>query len=137
MIKQRLDWNQADDLIKDIASHYKYDKITRIIGISRGGLIPAVRLSHLLNIPMETLNWQTRDGEKKQYFKLLNIAKYEDISTTLFVDDICDSGATLEEISKFVPDAVFATLVTKNQLPEFSPKMIGDEWIIFPWEVNK
>jgi hypoxanthine phosphoribosyltransferase len=37
-----------------------------IVGLSRGGLIPAVMLSHYLNIPMWTLNVSLRDGDSKE-----------------------------------------------------------------------
>ena len=34
-----------------------------IVGIVRGGLVPALYLSHYLNVPMHTLNVSLRDGE--------------------------------------------------------------------------
>ena len=33
-----------------------------IVGLTRGGLIPATMLSHYMNVPMHTLNVSLRDG---------------------------------------------------------------------------
>jgi hypoxanthine phosphoribosyltransferase len=33
-----------------------------IVGLTRGGLVPAVYMSHMLDIPMETLKVALRDG---------------------------------------------------------------------------
>lgn len=135
MAKKHLSWEEFDQLMEDIYQHYRGQKITKIIGITRGGLIPAVKLSHRLNIPMDTLCWQSKDGENnKQLYKIIKMAVEEDMETILFIDDICDSGLTIEEISEFAQNIRFTTLLTKTQLPEFSPKIIGDEWVVFPWE---
>ena len=37
-----------------------------IVGVTRGGLLPAVHLSHALDIPMITIQWQTRDDTKRE-----------------------------------------------------------------------
>tara|TARA_B100001093_G_scaffold216852_1_gene208095 strand:+ start:774 stop:1091 length:318 start_codon:yes stop_codon:yes gene_type:complete len=67
---------------------------SRIIGLSRGGLIPAVVLSHKLDIPVTPLVWSTRDSGEKEIVEwipedLINGAKY------LIMDDIVDSGQTI------------------------------------------
>ena len=45
-----------------------------IVGVARGGLVPAVHLSHLLNLPMECLLWQTRDGGTKEDNEVISAA---------------------------------------------------------------
>ena len=74
--KSFLSWDDVEILVKKLC-----DKITRsnldikdIWGLPRGGLIPAVMVSHKLGIPM-TKGTITPD--------------------TLIIDDICDSGVTL------------------------------------------
>lgn len=69
-----------------------------IIGLNRGGLIPAVVLSHRLDIPMIALNFQTRDSKFRSIDSntkqlLLNKA-------VLVVEDIVDSGKTIELLKK-------------------------------------
>ena len=86
-------------------------QIKSITGIERGGLIPAVMISHKLNIP---------------YVTKIN-------KDTLVVDDICDSGETLKNIIA----GYTATLHYKKTAvftPDFYSKEVGDEWIVYPWE---
>ena len=64
-----------------------------IIAIARGGCVPGVYLSHLLNKPLEIVTWQTRDGAKKQSLDFMSKDKQ-----ALIVDDINDSGLTFNEI---------------------------------------
>ena len=78
-------------LVKQIEkSKIKYDYI---LGVERGGLIPAVHLSHRLGIPVKTLTWSSilKDSSMVTYFLLRN-------KKLLLVDDIVDSGKTFLEI---------------------------------------
>lgn len=98
-----------------------------IVGITRGGLIPAIMLSHYLNIPMHTLDISFRDGEGGPESNLwmaedaYGYIPYEGTEppavrdpnrvTTdpairkniLIVDDINDSGHTLSWIKEDWP----------------------------------
>ena len=72
-----LDWDEIDRLVdilcKKIVTELPF--IDSVTGLARGGLIPAVMISHRLNLPYVT-----------------------QVSTnTLVVDDIADSGVTLEK----------------------------------------
>ena len=138
MVKVELKWKKFDQAIEDIRHHYQSKSIKMIIGISRGGLVPAVSLSHKLSIPMDSLVWQTRDGDTgRDIQKLEQLSNKYRSKEILFVDDICDSGKTIREIQNWFPDASFATLIDKipeEGLVEYAPLRFGDEWIIFPWE---
>ena len=99
----------VDELCNTIATSGV--QIKSITGIERGGLIPAVMISHKLNIPYTT-----------------KINK-----DTLVVDDICDSGETLKNMVA----GYTATLhykKTASFTPDFYSKEVGDEWIVYPWE---
>ena len=65
-----------------------------IVGISRGGLIPGVMISHKLNIPFKPVHASTRDFPHWENY----LPKPND-SKVLIVDDICDSGETFERLS--------------------------------------
>lgn len=96
-----------------------------IVGINRGGLIPAVMLSHYFNIPMKTLMVSLRDGgecvsdcgmaedalgyPKQERFVEINIEEVLEVASgflersapyknILIVDDINDTGATFNWI---------------------------------------
>lgn len=70
-----------------------------IVGIVRGGCVPAVYLSHKLKVPLVTVAWSTRDTSI--YGKESNCWIPEDIMSgknILVVDDIIDGGDTIKEL---------------------------------------
>jgi hypoxanthine phosphoribosyltransferase len=90
-------------------SNRKYDYIC---GIARGGLIPAVALSYRLNIPFTSFHWSLRDSDQKtisdQTLEILNN------KNVLLVDDICDSGETLKQITQLVDKHVDKAVLVYN-----------------------
>jgi hypoxanthine phosphoribosyltransferase len=134
---KKLSWQVFDDQIQAIYENYKDAGITKIVGISRGGLIPAVKLSHMLDVPMVSLQWQTRDNQKVKDTEALLQLMDNELETTLFIDDICDTGFTIEDLRTFIPESKWAVMVTKK--PHFvdfaALDMTGDDsWVVFPWE---
>ena len=82
-----------------------------IVGITRGGLIPAVLMSHLTGIKMHTLDVRLRDGNEQESncwmaedaFGIFQMGgTYED-KKILILDDINDSGATFQWIKEDWP----------------------------------
>ena len=109
----------------------------KIVGVSRGGLVPGVILSHALDIPFEPLQWQTRDGNKKDTLSVA-LKSTEDPNDILFVDDICDSGLTIGSIRNIFPESQWAVLYSKkgNMGIDFEGERLynNKQWIVFPWE---
>ena len=107
-----------EDVVK-IANFLKSKHIRKIYGVPRGGLIPAVMLSHLLDIPL-ILNKEEIDGE------------------TVIIDDIVDTGKT---ISKLPQNGLLTSLFYKPHskvIPDFyARKARNDEWIVFPFETEE
>ncbi len=119
-----------------------------IVGITRGGLWPAMMLSHYLGIKMHTLDVRLRDGDIKESNGYL---KKEVLKGTkiLVIDDINDTGATFNWIKEDwnVDDdseksnVKFAALID-NVPSEFVVEYNGveinkeenPEWIVFPYE---
>ena len=114
-----------------------------IVGISRGGLIPGVMISHKLNIPFKPVHASTRDFPHWENY----LPKSND-SKVLIVDDICDSGETFERLSNYIKkninhdcDVRFSTLWWNNEC-DFKPhyftrdiaKNTSPVWIFFPHE---
>lgn len=117
-----------------------------IVGIARGGLVPATKLSHYLDIPMYALN-------KEEH----NLWIPEDAlegKNILIIDDINDTGTTIRNLKKewsenqgdwnkifHVGNVKFATLID-NEASEQSVDYAGftinkfenPEWCVFPWE---
>ena len=109
----------------------------KIVGISRGGLIPGVIISHALDIPFEPLQWQTRDGDLKDTLSIA-LKSTEDPNDILFVDDICDSGLTIGQIKRVFPKSQWAVLYSKkgDMGIDFEGERLynNTQWIVFPWE---
>ena len=117
-----ISWGDTDSLINTLYTQIKESKIeyTKIYGISRGGLIPAVSLSHRLELP------------------LIDKLSIPDRSI-LIVDDIADSGKTL---SQFMYHNHIAVLFCRQHTSTVIPKYIGknithSKWIVFPWETSE
>ena len=131
-------WNTIDELVKEVANRASSFKPTHIVGITRGGLIPAVMLSHSFDLPMETLGVSFRDNRATHHtkFKPIDDARY------LIVDDINDSGTTFKVVSDIFRNRrlTFATsaLINKEKsgfnVDFYGEMFYHDDWINFPWE---
>jgi hypoxanthine phosphoribosyltransferase len=123
---------------------------TLIIGLTRGGLLPATIISHWYNIPMLAVNISLRDFSEINDANLEQVKKvFEYGKQILIVDDINDSGNTLftltERIHEFniqnmilyrtatvfnKPNSKFNVDYYGHEIPEHE----YDDWIIFPYE---
>ena len=113
------EWDTIEDLVSTLASGIKDNiiGIKYIHGLSRGGLIPAVMLSHKLNIP---------------YTPHPELFPKEHV---LIVDDIADSGLTLDRWKNYETAVLHYKPHTSKTVPGiWATKHEGDEWIIYPWE---
>lgn len=131
----------------DVHSMCRYleDEIARfkpdaIIGIIRGGLLPALHFSHALDRPLITVQWQTRDGSKRQIDPNIT-AMIESNRRVVFVDDINDSGTTFSQLAEAYSkneNVFFVSLVEKvssQYTSDVSALRIDDDrWLVFPWE---
>lgn len=122
MDKRYLSWDDIDRAINRIVAsiHSSEIELKAIGGLPRGGLIPAVMLSHRLGIP---------------FVSQVNIKNI--FGNILIVDDICDTGQTLKQF-KFENNVYTATLHWK-QSAEYQPNYFWEiayenEWIVYPWE---
>jgi len=125
---RRLTWDDLDYLVQQIASFIDLDskrRIDMIYGIPRGGLIPAVMLSHRLNIPVVThLDYDTISNH-----------------SILVVDDIIDSGKTMQRFQKLFATASICLKKGIETRPTywFNCKLATveeNEWIVFPYEFD-
>lgn len=123
MVKRFLDWRFIEDATDRLVSNIQKSeiKLEAVYGLPRGGLIPAVILSHKLKIPYVVL------GKDSEHY-----------DTILIVDDICDSGKTLEKYKDFEGNIYTATIHYKNSAvyePHFWYKLASEnDWLVYPWE---
>jgi hypoxanthine phosphoribosyltransferase len=122
MDKRFIQWRDIEDAVERLAINISNSdiEITAIGGLPRGGLIPAVLLSHKMNIP---------------FVSQANIAGV--VGNILIVDDICDSGRTLKRF-KFESNVYTATIHYKSTAeyePNFWWRLASpNEYIYYPWE---
>tara|TARA_R110002153_G_scaffold220386_1_gene372861 strand:- start:401 stop:838 length:438 start_codon:yes stop_codon:yes gene_type:complete len=117
--------NVVDKVVEKIGDLEK--KPWSLYGIPRGGLIPATWISHKTGINYRQIN-------------STQISKMADLSHTLIIDDICDSGKTIKEIRENYPKVKVACLYykeTASETPDIYGEIVGDEWLIFPWESDE
>lgn len=122
MSKVYVTWEEVEKFVHDVEDYLTNEgiNITGVYGLPRGGLITAVMLSHKLNVPMLMAPC---DG-------------------CLIVDDIADSGRSLihytdndTQFNKFT----IATMYYHERSvvkPNFYKWYKGDDWIVFPWEIE-
>ena len=120
--KVKLDWREIERLVSIIAAKLtlKQNGIQNIYGCSRGGLIPAVILSHKTGIPLIT--------NKEKIDK-----------STLIIDDICDTGDTFWKMFSTYPTKNYAVLHLRqgNDFPCIYAVEVINDWIVYPWEDEK
>jgi hypoxanthine phosphoribosyltransferase len=138
MEKEILTWDKYHELIKEANEKIDFSNIDLIVGLTRGGLTPAVHLSNANDIKMLPLACSFRDAPDIEMYKkdLEIIKKYNNI---LIVDDIYDSGKTVAKIREDLSEKTlkFYTIYSTDEtaVDYYNVVKKTDDWIIFPWEI--
>ena len=155
-------WEGVQEGVNSIAMQLFKDewRPDYIVGITRGGLVPAVLLSHATDIPMKTLCVQLEsDGLEANTERNAQMARdaLKNNKKILIIDDINDTGKTLSWIredwvasmggasydASAWGDTVRTACLIDNQASGFDGmdytaleinKMEEDVWVVFPWE---
>ena len=101
--KLYINWNDVDHMVDDLINQMFADnwKPDYIVGITRGGLTPAIMMSHKTGIKMFTLDVRLRDGGPGIPTLESNTWMAQDAMAgkkILLVDDINDTGETIKWI---------------------------------------
>ena len=138
-------WSDIDTAVSEIIKQLD-TKPELIVGIARGGLVPAVMFSHALNVPLEVLYWSTRDFQQQRIESLKFLAGLN--KQILFVDDLVDSGKTLiqikDAINQYAPEMKYETAALIHNIGqlEIDPdyyhdiidRRVDQRWVIFAYE---
>lgn len=178
MKKTYISWGDVERYTQHILRQMQLDqwRPDYVIGLTRGGLTPANLISQYLDVPMHALKVSLRDDDDcetncwmaEDAFGYVQ-ASDNDYSWTradrsarkqiLIVDDINDSGATLNWIRRDWQSSIFAddpawaevwgdnvriAVIVDNESSDCEipisysavsvNKMEDPQWIVFPWE---
>lgn len=146
-MKQFVTYEEIHEWCSRIVDQIQQDSFTPqvVVGMCRGGLIPAVIISHQLGVPLITHHVSLRDHETHQDLSW-NLSSGDQV---LIVDDINDSGATIHTVNQQLQsqgvthshEVRWATLIHKifsSQSVDYHAHVVHPDqshiWWHFPWE---
>ena len=114
-----------------------------VVAITRGGMAPAMIVARELGIrTVDTVSVKSYDHQSRDAAQLLKAPDETlmgDGEGILIVDDLVDTGKTLELVRKLYPKAHFATVYAKPKgepmVDTFITGVSQDTWIFFPWDM--
>ena len=119
-----------------------------VVAITRGGMAPAMIVARELDIrtvdTISVVSYHSGGGKADQrrdarVLKSPDAEMMGDGTGILIVDDLVDSGKTLELVRSLYPKAHFATVYAKpegeGQVDTFITGVSQDTWIFFPWDM--
>ncbi len=114
-----------------------------VVAITRGGMAPAMIIARELDIRLvDTISVKSYDHQTQSEPQVLNRPDEEmmgDGEGVLVIDDLVDSGKTLEVVRTLYPKAHFATVYAKPKgepmVDTFITGVSQDTWIFFPWDM--
>ena len=157
-------WQDIEDMTSDIIQQIAVDgegfKPDYVVGLTRGGLIPATMISHYFEVPMHTLEIKLRDHAVEPESNTWMAQDALDGKKILIVDDINDTGETLSWIKEdwncsgklydkgksphinWEANVRFAVLIENepskfgdvDYVSKFINKNENPQWIVYPWE---
>lgn len=115
-----------------------------VVAITRGGMAPAMIVARELDIRVvDTISVKSYDHQTQAEARVLKSPDLEmmgDGEGVLIVDDLVDSGRTLEVVRAAFPKAHFATVYAKPkgrpQVDTYVTEVSQDTWIFFPWDMG-
>jgi hypoxanthine phosphoribosyltransferase len=135
-------------LVRTLAIAVAATDTTALVGIGRGGLVPAVYLSHATGLPMLSVDYSSQDTGLAAPAIARLAERTRAGERLLFVDDINDSGRTIGRLRGLLEQAGamrghvrFATLIDNvgsGERVDHAARTIDratcKDWFVFPWE---
>lgn len=119
-----------------------------IVAITRGGMAPAMIIARELDVrTVDTISvvsyhsggGKADDRREARVLKSPDKEMMGDGTGILIIDDLVDSGKTLELVRSLYPNAHFATVYAKPEgepmVDTFITGVSQDTWIFFPWDM--
>ena len=115
-----------------------------VVAITRGGMAPAMIVARELDIRIvDTISVKSYDWQQQTEAEVLKPPSPQIMGSEgegiLIVDDLVDTGRTLELVRRLYPRAHFATVYAKPQgrsmVDTYITEVSQDTWIFFPWDM--
>ena len=115
-----------------------------VVGITRGGLVPAMIVARELDIRVvDTVSVKSYNHQSQGATAIVTKSPQAELmgdgTGILIVDDLVDSGKTLELVRSLYPKAHFATVYAKPKgkpmVDSYITEVSQDTWIFFPWDM--
>ena len=114
-----------------------------VVAITRGGMVPAMIIARELDVRVvDTISVKSYDHQSRSAAKILKSPDNKLMKNgkgILIIDDLVDSGRTLEIVKNLYPEAHYATIYAKPKgrpmVDSFITEVSQDTWIFFPWDM--
>ncbi len=114
-----------------------------IVAITRGGMAPAMIIARELDVrAVDTISVKSYDHQTQSEAVILKSPDMDlmgDGDGVLIIDDLVDTGRTLELVRDLLPAAHVATIYAKPKgralVHTFITEVSQDTWIFFPWDM--
>ncbi len=146
----RLFWKDIEEGCRYLAEEIRKRNVDFdiIIGVARGGWVPARMLSDLLDndeIYTIRVKFYKSVGKTAEKPLILHPTQFDVTGKNiLLVDDIADTGeslmASIEHLKEKKAGKIFVVTLVKKPSSKFTPDIFAREtsaWVIFPWEVGE
>jgi xanthine phosphoribosyltransferase len=109
----------------------------RVLAVARGGLVPAALVAAALGVRrVEAVQVRHYDGDRRLDAPVVvDVPTPSDGARTLVVDDVFETGRTIELLRERLPEATYAVLYAKADAGSVwvGARLPADRWIVFPW----
>lgn len=144
MTNKLITWNDFYSANKALLEQIKSSGRTYdyILAITRGGVFPAYFLAKALDLPIQTINLSSYTDQQAGKIVHTTIKGFScevlEPAKCLLVDDIFDSGQTIQYVQKTYPGIDTACTFARwegHTLTYVGEVLNYETWIDFPWEV--
>ena len=146
--KTYYDYSQVHGFCETLASRMKNQQFDSVVGVSRGGLIPATIIAEHMNVrELRTIgvrSYQLNGLSKRKDSILYQSCSPYLVGKVLLIDDISDTGETFKflinhfgrnrNIDSLTTCSVFVRRSSSYVPDYYHTDIIGNHWIVFPWE---
>jgi hypoxanthine phosphoribosyltransferase len=143
-----ISWRQVQGLARNLAERIRASgyRPTTIVGIARGGLVPARLLCDYLDVyELAALRVEHyhRGADRQPEARIeIPLCKRLDGERVLLVDDVCDRGETLEfalaHVREFGPAELRTAVLHWKEVSSYRPddyahRIVKWRWLVYPW----